>query len=158
MIQSDTQKRSIAYHEAGHAAVAYELGAAVTKILLISGNEWTGKTHITWPNSHSAPIAASLAAGAIAQEKGEPGSIGLFTDRGDVNKLNEFANAEMDNQHLIGPFALPDDKRKREAFLRQAEKKAQQIIENNWEKIQRLAMSLLTSHHLDEEQITNLLK
>jgi hypothetical protein len=150
------QKTGVAYHEAGHTVVALTMDGCVKQTGIVYGSEWSGETAAVLAKDDGVQ-AAYLAAGAIAQERGAPDSLGLFTDQGDITKLNALADKQVSDPNLIGPFALPEDKKKRQGFLDQANKTASQILERNWERVERLATALQASHQLSESEIDELL-
>jgi ATP-dependent Zn protease len=41
---SESERRVIAFHEAGHAVIACELGLRIKKISIVAGNDWQGLT------------------------------------------------------------------------------------------------------------------
>lgn len=157
MSSEERQKAGVAYHEAGHVVVALDLDGIVSQVRITRGREeWKGETHAELAKGDDATHAAYYAAGAIAQEKGVPDSAGLYTDQMDVNNLNRLADKQIGGVPLIGPFALPEDKKKRQAFLSKADQTAAAIVEHRWAQVEAVSKALLKSPHLVQDDITRL--
>jgi hypothetical protein len=143
MNKEELQKTGIAYHEAGHAIVAIDLVGVVNNVRIIRGNaEWKGTISVDPTGWADTQDAAYFSAGSIAQEKGAPGSAGLYTDAQDQVELQRLANKQGDCP-LLSPFAPPDVEAIREAFLAQADKTAIAILKRRWHDVGIIARALL---------------
>jgi ATP-dependent Zn protease len=158
-VDEQKQKEATAFHEAGHATVARHGTGTLASVGIVKGQkEWKGATVASYDKGDADGKAEYFAAGAIAQERGAPGSSKLFQDQSDVNNLNSLADTQAGDPNLLGPFALPQDRKLREAFKDKARQAAKKIIDDHWDEVEKITQSLLAKESLTAQEVDELLK
>lgn len=137
-------KVETAYHEAGHAVVAYYMGLAIESVSIVEDEESRGRVHSPLPEGFQpdeqregnievleSHLAVCLA-GATAQE--------LFT--------GEFV--ELEGNDLYGATRLMGSLG--DTASDEAEQRAKDILRTEWTTVEALAARLLEQGELNSEQ------
>ncbi len=141
--------RATAFHEAGHAVAAMALGISFTHITIgLNGADLGGVTFVgpEWLDPDAVTLSALIAtlyAGRIAESRftGRTARRGALSDYESVRALAD-------------SFLETDD---REASLKKARHRAEEVIDSHWTKVERLADALLRRTRLaHDEALTEL--
>lgn len=122
------EQQASAYHEAGHAVVALNLGAAVRKLTIVPRGDETGSTDYEIPNGAPEDGCCILLAGFEAEKKWNPGAP---LHAGTVDKA----------QALECLRVFPPGQRA--AVLEQQRQRAADLVSRLWGTITDLAAELL---------------
>ncbi len=157
-IMTNEIKMISAYHEAGHAVVAWRLGWEVHQIeIQQKNNEWVGLVSaIPCDNETDLNMATYYAAGSIAQLKAFPQSQTLFVDQSDQDRINYFAY-KLISGPLLPPFGDPADLLLVAQFKDAAEQTADDLLNEFWDQTQLLAHALYKSTMLTGDQVVGIL-
>jgi len=135
---------SRAYHEAGHAVVAWALGLAVSRIEIgIGGDNAKGATNVEHDQERPLIDRLALCAAGLEAQKLFGAPTHDLAGWGDYGKIFEL----LDGFDEEASSALTDDGHKR----------AYDLLRANMDRVQRIANALMVHGKLDHDAATELL-
>jgi cell division protease FtsH len=176
-ILSDADRRRIAYHEGGHALVAWAVGStmSVEKVSIVSRGHSLGTTwslpledqRVRTRTQYGEDLATTMAGRASEQLVfGDPSGASM-TDLGRAGALARHMVVELGMSEALGPLVLGAGARSEESatqadrevrrLLDEADERATQVLTLHRRVLDRLAEELLARESLDRDELEQLL-
>lgn len=147
----------LAWHEAGHALAAWQIGAPIIAIRMDLGR-CTGETPVRWGEGHTVHEALVLhAAGEIGERmapawRGYAGALrGLLPGRDPADRC--WANVQQCLRAIVG---FGQDRQ--DDLLAETHRQLQRLLADNRTALERLAKRLLADQYLDGVAVHRLLQ
>jgi hypothetical protein len=157
--KTEAQRAATAYHEAGHAVVAWYLGVKVHNVTIVPKGDTAGRMQHArrilgkYPEiDDSLPAKVRMGknlmiwlAGLAAQLRFKPRSVRSYHHAGD------YIEAVVIAEHLHG------DQESADAFLRYMEIKTRNVVRTPWPQVELVASALLARDTIKGKEVTRLL-
>jgi len=172
--QKESDLKQTAIHEAGHCVVAHILGLKPTYVTIVGRKKYGG--YVSFSNEDESTYSKDFLLNKICcayagrvSEVYEYGSNGITTGIGQDIKtathlaelmVAEYGMCDSDIMYYSAERRAADSEilGKIREILKEQYSRAEQLVEQNYEKVKLLADTLLEKNSLDEEEIISILK
>jgi hypothetical protein len=139
---ASTERKATAWHEAGHAVIAYRLGVEIIGVTIVPYREYAGSCLRLHTDPERA-IQIALA-GSLAETRISPDDDAEYDD-GDYDTASGLA------RDLAGSDGARE-------LLRHMERSTRRLVDQHWAEIERVALALLNHDLLTGLQVKNIIE